>query len=168
VEVLLTVERNLTQNFRSRVRCCAMNLTPNFTLEELIFSSTAHARGISNTPTPDAVEHLHVLAAGLERVRAILGHAMHIDSGYRSPELNHLVRGVPNSAHVTGYAADFLCPEYGTPLEIVQRLHNDIDLEFDQIIQEGTWVHISFAPAMRRQVLTAHFANGSASYSLGV
>ena len=33
-------------------------------------------------------------------------------------------------------------------------------LKFDQLIEEGTWVHISFAPAMRRQVLTKNPAGG--------
>jgi hypothetical protein len=36
------------------------------------------------------------------------------------------------------------------------------------VIEEGTWVHISFAPAMRQQVLTAHFDGDKATYRLGV
>jgi hypothetical protein len=101
---------------------------------------------------------------------------MHIDSGYRCAELNKIVRGVPTSAHLSGYAADFVCPQFGSPLAIVQKLaqfakqtpSHQTSFAFDQVIQEGTWVHISFAPAMRGNVLTAHFNNGSATYSLGV
>jgi hypothetical protein len=155
-----------------------MQLSEHFSLEELSFSSTAVARNILNTPPPAAVDHLKVTAGGLERVRALLGHPLHIDSAYRSPVLNQAVRGVPTSAHCTGYAADFICPAFGTPLEIVRAIqeHNahctehmlgmDLIL-FDQLIQEGTWVHISFDPKMRRQVLTAHFDGGKATYTQG-
>jgi hypothetical protein len=145
-----------------------MQLTEHFTLEELTFSSTAVARGIDNSPLPETVKHLAVLAQGLERVRGILSAPIDIDSGYRCPSLNGIVRGVQTSAHLTGYAADFLCPQFGSPLTIVQRLAAETALQFDQMIQEGTWVHISFAPTMRRQVLTAHFDSGVATYTHGV
>jgi hypothetical protein len=142
-------------------------LSDHFTLEELIFSSTATAKGIDNTPTGETVEHMRELAAGLELVRAMLGQSMHIDSGYRCPALNQAVRGVPTSAHTTGYAADFICPQFGSPLQIVRRIAAS-DLIFDQVIQEGTWVHISFSPTRRHQVLTAHFIDGRATYQSGV
>jgi hypothetical protein len=41
-------------------------------------------------------------------------------------------------------------------------------IQFDQVIQEGAWVHFSVAPAMRQQVLTAHFVGGVARYQEGV
>lgn len=141
-------------------------LTTHFTSEELCFSSTAVAHGLDNTPTPEVLDHLKVLAEGLEQVRTILGAPMHIDSGYRCPDLNKLVRGVPTSAHVSGYAADFICPTVGSPLDIVHNLQAS-PIKFDQVIQEGTWVHISFAPTMRQQVLTAHFNGGKATYTHG-
>ena len=176
----------------------ATQLSPHFTLEEMCFSSTAVRLGIDNTPTPEIVAHLTVLANALEPVRALLGHPMHIDSGYRCSALNKAIGGAPNSAHMDGYAADFVCPDFGSPLEIVKAiaLHELPDLYdvasamgefdsgdeqekvkasmyaktvlFDQLIQEGTWVHISFAPTMRGQVLTAHFVNGIAHYQGGI
>ena len=142
-------------------------LTDHFTLEELTFSSTAVSRGIDNTAPEDVAEHLKTLAATLEEVRALLGFPIHIDSGYRCPELNQLVRGVPTSAHVTGYAADFICPQFGIPLEIVKKIAAS-GIKFDQMIQEGTWVHLSMAPTMRREVLTAHFVDGKATYQRGI
>jgi Peptidase M15 len=144
-----------------------MQLTDHFSLEEMTFSSTAVRKSIDNTPSSDVVDHLKVTAAGLEQVRALLGSPLHIDSGYRSPALNAAVGGVPNSAHLTGYAADFICPAFGTPLEIVKQIQTDGTIDFDQLIQEGTWVHISFDPQMRSEVLTAHFAGGTATYSTG-
>lgn len=127
-----------------------MNLTPNFSLEELI--ATAH-RGIDNTPPADVREHLKVLAEHLEAVRTLLGHPMHVNSGYRSSILNATVGGATFSAHMSGYAADFICPGFGRPLTICRTIVES-GMQFDQIIQEGTWVHLSFAPAMRRSVLT--------------
>lgn len=145
-----------------------MKLSPHFSLEEMVFSSTAVARGIDNTPSETVIENLTKVTVALEQIRAVLNFPLHIDSGYRCTELNHLVRGVPNSAHVLGYAADFICPAFGTPLEIVERIMEFPQIKFDQVIQEGTWVHISVDPAMRQQALTAHFVGGVAHYLEGV
>jgi hypothetical protein len=41
-------------------------------------------------------------------------------------------------------------------------------IPFDQIINEGTWVHLSFEPSMRRKALIADFAAGKATYREGV
>lgn len=141
-----------------------MNLTEHFTLEELTFSSTACRMCIDNTPPPAVVERLKMLAAGLEKVRAQLGAPMHIDSGFRCPALNVAVKGAEKSAHLLGYAADFVCPTFGSPLEIVHKLKAS-NIAFDQCIQEGTWVHISFDPRNRKEVLTAHFGPGGATYT---
>lgn len=142
-------------------------LTDHFSLEELTFSSTAQRMGIDNTPTPDIVERLRFTAAGLEKIRALLGQPMRIDSGYRCPRLNGAVGGVGHSAHMDGDAADFVCPAFGTPLEVARAIAAS-PIQFDQLIQEGTWVHVSFAPAMRRQVLTASFGPTGASYRSGL
>jgi hypothetical protein len=145
-----------------------MQLTEHFSLEELTFSSTATVRGIDNTPSSETVANLSVLAVALEAVRALLGFPLRIDSGYRCPALNVAVRGVPDSAHLTGFAADFICPQFGVPLEIVKKIAGGSGIRFDQLIQEGTWVHLSVAPTMRQEVLTAHFVNGVASYQHGI
>ena len=144
-----------------------MNLSEHFTLEELTNSSTAQRLGIDNTAPPEVRDNLTKLASGLERVRSILAGGMHIDSGFRCPALNKAVGGVSTSAHTLGYAADFVSPAFGTPLTIVRRLALEPDFPFDQLIQEGTWVHISFAPTMRLNVLTAHFIGGKAHYTTG-
>ena len=142
-------------------------LTAHFALEELIFSSAAQRLGIDNTPDQNTVENLTTLAKGLEQVRALLGAPMHIDSGYRCAALNKAVGGVANSAHIDGYAADFVCPEYGSPLQIARAIAGS-GIPFDQCIQEGTWVHISFDPRLRHQALTATFGPNGATYTGGV
>lgn len=145
-----------------------MNLTDHFTLEELTFSSTAQRNNIDNTPSLDIVTHLTIAAKGMEQVRALLGNLpIHVDSGYRCPGVNVLVGGAANSAHMTGYAVDFICPGYGTPEDIVKAIEAS-SLVFDQCIQEGTWVHISFDPRARMHVMTAHFGPGGTTYTAGV
>lgn len=144
----------------------------NFTIEELCHSDTAIRKGIDNKPDAEALANLEILMAGLERVRKLLGHPMYINSGYRGPKLNAAIGGSKTSAHMKGLAADFVCPGFGSPLEIcrVLKTHAD-DIQFDQIIQEGTWVHIAFADVdqpPRGEILTAHFSNGGVTYSRGL
>jgi hypothetical protein len=140
-------------------------MSEHFSKAELTFSSTAERLGIDNTPPNDITINILSTAELLEQVRTLLGHPMNIDSGYRCPKLNQAVGGAGNSAHMTGYAVDFTCPQFGTPLEIVKAIR--AMMNFDQLIQEGTWVHISFAPTMRQMVLTAHFENGHTTYTHG-
>lgn len=144
-------------------------LTAHFFLEEFIHSSTADEREIDNSPTLDIIANLTVTANGLEKVRELLGNqALRISSGYRCPELNKAVRGAKSSAHMDGYAADFTCSQFGSPVKVVEVIAAS-DLAFDKVICEGTWTHISFDPAARRQTMTAHFdAQGKATYTKGV
>lgn len=130
-----------------------MILSPHFTLAELTASETAARQGIDNDPPPEVIERLRHTALGLEAVRVRLGAPIIVSSGYRSPELNVAVGGSSNSDHTRGDAADFICPGFGAPSTIVSAL-KDSGIQFDQLIEEfGRWVHISFGPRMRGQVL---------------
>lgn len=142
-------------------------LAAHFSLEELTFSSTANRLGIDNAPSLETIARLTIAAMGMEKIRALLGAPISIDSGYRCPALNKAVGGVPDSAHLQGYAVDFLCPGYGSPLMIARAIAGS-DITFDQCIQEGTWVHVSFDPRARHQALTATFGPNGATYSGGV
>ncbi|MBC7169233.1 D-Ala-D-Ala carboxypeptidase family metallohydrolase, partial [Phenylobacterium sp.] len=74
-----------------------------------------------------------------------------------APALNAAIGGSTTSAHMRGDAADFICPKGGSPLAICRALAIQDDLPFDQLIEEGTWVHLGFAAEgrrPRRQVLT--------------
>ena len=66
-------------------------LTPNFTLEELTHSDTALRLGIDNTPPPDIIPNLIVLATGLEAIRAVLGVPVNVTSGYRCEALERVL-----------------------------------------------------------------------------
>jgi len=113
-------------------------VTPHFTLKELTF--TNH-REFDNTPNAVQVNNLQRLAEFLEDVRSLLGKPIIIDSGFRSPEVNHAVGSTSVSQHLRGCAADFRVPGM-TPAEVVRAIHRS-DLPYDQLILELTWTHIS-------------------------
>jgi zinc D-Ala-D-Ala carboxypeptidase len=140
-----------------------MQLTQHFHLSEFTDSNYATRHGIKNLPSPHIIGNLKTLAEGLERIRSLLGYPISISSGYRNPELNRGIGGASNSAHLYGYAADFICPAFGTPVEIVKLIKKS-GMKFDQLIEEGRWVHISVDPKMRQQTLTATFNKGKATY----
>ena len=144
-----------------------MNLSPHFSLAELVSSQVATRKGIDNAPAPAIVANLTRLAALLEQVRALVGAPIAISSGYRSPALNKAVSGAANSAHVLGLAADISTAKLAP--KALALLIRQSDIAFDQLIYEGTWVHIALsASAPRRQVLTAKFAGGGVSYVAGI
>lgn len=118
-------------------------LSPHFTLEEMIASQDASRSGIDNYPTANAYENLKTLAQSAEQVRELLGFPMLITSGYRCPALNSLVGSKPTSAHTSGLAIDFHCPGFGTPVEICKAIAAS-DIPFDQVIHEfGAWCHFA-------------------------
>lgn len=136
-----------------------MNLTPHFTLEEMIRSEYAIRHGLDNTPSDEVLTNLRVLCEGLERVRDVLGVPVHVLSGYRSLVINASVKGAKDSQHMKGQAADIEAPAYGSPLEIARAIFLNRDkIPFDQLINESGWVHISFSDQPRGDVLTAHFS----------
>jgi zinc D-Ala-D-Ala carboxypeptidase len=136
-----------------------MQLSPHFSLAQLIQSDTAEKTGIDNTPaSPEIVENLRRLAAGLEDVCALLGAPLEISSGYRCAALNEAVGGSNASQHLQGLAADFVCPGFGPPLAVARAIQQS-EIDFDQCILEfGRWVHLSFSPAPRGRVLTIYDA----------
>jgi zinc D-Ala-D-Ala carboxypeptidase len=133
-----------------------MQLSPNFSLAALVYSETAEKNGIDNTPPPDIVENLKRLAAGLEAVRTLLGAPLEISSAYRCAILNEAVGGSGASQHLRGLAADFVCPSFGSALDVAHAIHRS-GIGFDQCILEyGRWVHLSFGDEPRRRMLTIY------------
>jgi len=141
----------------------AVKLSPNFTLSEFTTSQTATRKGIDNTPSGTIIDNLRTLVNGLETIRALLGYPIFISSGYRCIQLNKAIGGSLTSDHVYGYAADFTCNKFGTPEQITKAIIAS-KIKFDQLIYEGTWVHISFNPKMRQQALRAIFTKGKTTY----
>lgn len=142
-----------------------MQLSKNFTLEELCFSETATRKGVHNVASDAVVANLKVLADTLEQVRSLLGgNPININSGYRSRNLNLAVGGAATSSHVFGYAVDFTCRQFGDPRKVADKIASS-GIKFDQLICEGTWVHLSVDPKMRQEYLSATFKNGKATYT---
>lgn len=132
-----------------------MQMSANFTLAEMTVSANAQRLGLDNTPPPDILARLKVVAVQMERIRELLGgKPVRITSCYRSPAVNRAAGGAKASAHLEGWAVDFVCPDFGSPLAVAQRLARS-SITFDQLIHEhGVWVHISFDPRRRGQLLT--------------
>ncbi len=146
-----------------------LNLSLHFSLAEATASETAERSGISNQPSDHELEVMTQTAEHMELVRTILGaKPLHINSWYRCLELNRAIGSKDTSQHIQGCAVDFIAPCYGEPLTICRKLIELVDqVQFDQLILEHTWVHISFAiPSSkpRHQVLSliegGHYATG--------
>lgn len=119
-----------------------MNLSPNFTLDELTVSEIAQRRNLDNTPNASEVANLVRVAELLEQVRALLNKPILVNSAFRSKPVNDAVGSKDTSQHRIGCAADIRVPGM-TPKQVVQACI-DGGIPFDQIIEEfGSWTHIS-------------------------
>ena len=116
-------------------------ISKNFSYSEFERSETAEKKGIVNMiATARVRDSIQALVLNvLQPLRTALGVEMHINSGYRCPELNEAVGGVPNSMHLRGEAADVATP---TPLRLARKAV-EMGLPFDQIGIYPTFVHFS-------------------------
>ncbi|MCW5666440.1 MAG: TIR domain-containing protein [Piscinibacter sp.] len=150
--------RQITSGLRANIR-----LSRHFTLADLTLSETAGMRGIENAPDPDSFERLRSSAQHLDRIKELLkGCPIRIVSGYRGPALNRALRGAMTTHHATGYAFDITCEEFGTPYRIARTIEqSEVMADIDQLYLElGRWVHVSFDPQRRRQLMTTFRADG--------
>lgn len=129
-----------------------------FTINELTKSSTAQRLHIDNTPSQNVKDNLTKLIDNiLDPLRELYGKPIVVNSGYRCPKLNKAVGGARNSQHLIGQASDIRT--VSNTKESNKQLFNlikDSKLPFDQLINEYdfNWVHVSYSPRNRRQVLT--------------
>lgn len=112
-------------------------------MEELTRSETAAAMGIRNDPgARERLALVNLCAKLLQPLRDAYGKPIHINSGYRCPELNKAVGGVPTSQHQRGEAADLsIDGKAGDLLELIEENH----LPFDQAIlyRKRNFLHVS-------------------------
>ena len=78
-------------------------LSEHFTLGEMTASSH---KEVYNIPSHEAIANMKRVCEWLEVLRERAGTPIIINSGYRSPQLNKKIGGVPTSNHLTGCAAD--------------------------------------------------------------
>ena len=128
-----------------------------FTIQEFTHSATAQRLGIANVPPPAAEAALRRLVEQvLDPLREVWGRPIKVTSGYRCPELNKAVGGVPQSQHMAGEAADVTA---GSPQLNAQlwSLLQQLNLPIDQAINERgyAWLHLSCGPRDRRRYFAA-------------
>jgi len=150
-----------------------MNLSKNFTLNELTKSQEATRLGIDNTPNEEQILNLKILCEKiLQPVRDFYGMPLSISSGYRSVALCEAIGSSAKSQHTKGQAADF---------EIFGVANKEVaefivkNLEYDQCILEfwnenepnSGWVHCSYSTnSNRKQYLKAEKLNGRIVYTV--
>ena len=152
-----------------------MNLTKNFTLEEMTKSETALRYDIDNTPNEQEISAMKLLAEKvLQPVRDHFGKGVKVNSGFRNQDVNQKVGGSRNSDHTRGQACDIEIP--GIPnAELAEWIKDN--LEYNQLILEfytpgvpdSGWVHVTYIPEdNKKQVLTATKKDGKTVYLQGL
>ena len=153
-----------------------VNLSEHFKLAELTKTKT----GIDNVPNEEQVENLKRLCQWLEQLRLrynqmrnekgemrngneemrneVGEYPIIINSGFRSPEVNKAVGGVPTSNHTTGCAVDIRCIGIEQALRYAAILLDISDLnheDFDELLIEQKahviWIHFAVRPFGNRR-----------------
>ena len=128
-----------------------------FTIPELTASPTARRLKIDNTPSAAVTERLTLLVDNvLDPLREAWGAPIIVTSGYRCAALNKAVGGVKNSQHLLGEAADIrTVSDLPADNPRLFDLARSLKLPFDQLIDEYgyNWLHVSYGPCHRRQIL---------------
>ena len=147
-----------------------MQLSRNFTLQELIKSDTAIRMDINNNPNSGQIEKLKDLCENiLQPVRDHFGRVK-VTSGVRSPELCVAIGSSVNSQHAKAEAADFECVGVDNA-EVADWIR--MNCTTDQLILEfytpgepnSGWIHCSWIPEGRRhQFLHAFKQGGKTKY----
>ena len=137
-------------------------LSDNFSLAELTKTNT----GLPNALPEHLYTNLQSLVDNvLQPARDALG-AILVTSGYRSPEVNVKIGGSKTSQHCLAQAADL---KFKGGNDVLFNWIKE-NTDFDQLIWEfGTddapsWVHVSYSPRHRKQVLKAVKVNGRTKY----
>jgi zinc D-Ala-D-Ala carboxypeptidase len=143
-----------------------MNLSKHVTLAEFENSPTATTHGINNKMNESQIASAKLLCENVfEPLRLYLNIPIRISSGFRSVQLNKMIKGSLTSQHTKGEAMDIKIDAKGFYF-IKDKL------EFDQLIwefgndEQPSWVHVSYKKSgNRKQVLKATKRNGKTIYS---
>lgn len=129
-----------------------VKLSDNFTLEEMLYSSTAEKRGIKNKvhDTDLVIPNLQKLCKKvLQPVRDHFG-AIIVTSGYSNVALSFALGRKLTSEHYMGRAADIVSKNFSN-YDIARWIEKNLD--FNQLIYEVRkrpngvkydWVHVSY------------------------
>ena len=133
------------------------NLSEHFVLGEFT-RSNSHPE-VYNIPTHEAIANLKRVCEWLEVLRERAGGPIRINSGYRSPQLNKKVGGVPTSNHLTGCAVDIRVADMGQLIRyaaIIMDYADESHQDFDEILIEknrygAIWLHFAVRPNGNRR-----------------
>lgn len=118
-----------------------------FTLAELTRSETAARHKIDNTPNKAVIDNLQYgIDMVLDPLRRLYRKPIRINSAYRSPQLNKLVGGVPNSWHQDGNAADIhisSTEEAKILFSYLQKLPS-VDTVLFEHSKTAQWLHVQW------------------------
>jgi len=132
-------------------------LSEHFKLGEMTKSSS-HPE-VYNIPTHEAIANLKRVCGWLEVLRKRNGKPIIINSGYRSPQLNKKIGGVPTSNHLTGCAADIRVADMEQLIRYAAILLDYADeshQDFDELLIErnrygAIWLHFAVRPKDNRR-----------------
>ena len=114
-------------------------LTEHFTYEEM----TKTDQDLPNDPNDFQLHQLLHTARVLERVRSRCGFPIPINSGFRSPEVNHAVGGKSNSYHLDGRAVDI--DIYGMSVGKVDMLETALWHEHPvELYVRSSFIHVAY------------------------
>lgn len=115
-----------------------------FTWKEMIQSKAAEKEHIDNVPDQVVTKlNLIKLANTLDLVRAHIDAPVIINSGYRNAKVNKKVKGVENSLHMEGKAADISFTrkgDYEKALTFLKKHRTTLNI--DEIVPYGTYIHV--------------------------
>ena len=135
-------------------------LSEHFTLGE--FTKSGSHPEVYNIPSHEAIANLANLSKWLEVLRERAGTPIVINSGYRSPQLNKKIGGVPTCNHLTGCAVDIRTSGMEQAICYAAILINyakETNQEFDELLIEknrygAIWLHFAVRPnGNRRKVM---------------
>ena len=133
------------------------NLSEHFVLGE-VTRSNSHPE-VYNIPTHEAIANLKRVCEWLEVLRERAGGPIRINSGYRSPQLNKKIGGVPTSNHLTGCAVDIRVEDMEQLIRYAAILLDYADeshQQFDELLIErnrygAIWLHFAVRPKDNRR-----------------
>ncbi len=155
-------------------------LSEHLSVAEISKSQTALRNGIDNIPTEEHLKSLKTLAVELfEPLRSAVSAdrgedtPLIISSGYRSKELNSIIKGSRNSQHCKGQAIDLDLDGWYDDFDNSDLFYLILEeFDFDQLIWEygdkekPEWVHVSYVSKEknRQRVTVASLENGKTVY----
>ena len=126
-----------------------LQLSRNFTLDELVKSGLADRYSIDNSPSPQETSNLELLVLlVLQPVRDHVAKPVTVRSGFRCDRVNTLAGSSDRSQHRSGEAADIEVMGLDN-YELACWIRDNLD--YDQLILEfytgeanSGWVHVSY------------------------